>query len=260
MKKLFIPLFVATVLAFMSLAGSAQESSPQAPAAQTSLSSEIAAGTIIQAELSKSLDARKAKPGDKVQAKVSMDLLAHGQIVLPRETKIVGHVVQAKAHSKQSPDSRVVLVFDTILLKGGRKMALPLSVQALGRPLLSFPQAGDDMVNAASAGVPPGLSPSGAGPGTMGQTGPIGQSGGMSGAARIGADPTRSPLPPDGDPAPHPGEIGSQGSVSPLAPTSQGVVGIKDLSLTNSPEGSAVNSDTRNVHLDGGAQLILRVQ
>lgn len=55
----------------------------------------IPAGTIIPAALSKSVDAKKAKPGDKIEARITMDLLCNGKVVTPRDTKVIGHVTEA---------------------------------------------------------------------------------------------------------------------------------------------------------------------
>ena len=49
-------------------------------------------------------------------------------------------------------------------------------------------------------------------------------------------------------------------TVSPLGPTSHGVVGMKGFLLTASVQASVVSSSTDNVHLESGTQLILRVQ
>jgi hypothetical protein len=47
---------------------------------------------------------------------------------------------------------------------------------------------------------------------------------------------------------------------APLGPTAQGVVGMKGLSLKPSDQGTVISSETDNVHLDSGTQLILRTQ
>src|SRR5258705_7390979 len=103
--------------------------SPQAPSApQTSQNAgaptQLGGGVVIPAQLSKSVDAKKAKAGDKVEAKTTMDLLSHGQVVIPRDTKVIGHVTEAKPHSKESPESSVGLSFDRISLKDGRELPM----------------------------------------------------------------------------------------------------------------------------------------
>ena len=136
-------LYLASVLLAFGAVSWAQ--APTAPAAGNSPAQGAAAkgttspdsppsGTLLAVELSKSLDAKKAKPNDRIEARTATDLLAHGQIVVPRNAKIVGHVTEAKARSKASPDSLIGIAFDRMLLKDGREVPLQLAIQAIARP------------------------------------------------------------------------------------------------------------------------------
>jgi len=248
MKQWLVFALGGIVLVTASPAGTAQ-SAPPAQHAQTQAASTqpIASGTIIQAELSKSLDAKKAKAGDEVQARVSMALLAHGRVLVPADSKIIGHVISAKAHTKESPDSKVELIFDRVLPKHGHEMPLHLAVQAIGRPLqaaLSLSSGGDGTTDASVPGSP----------GMMGQAG-----GGLGGSSRPMGSTTQPPFPPQNPSEISPGSQ-QQSSASPLGPTSQGVFGMKGVILSNSAQGTLVSSGTQNVHLDGSSQLILRVE
>src|SRR6266550_8491981 len=212
--------FWVTVALCQTSPGSA--STPQAPSApQTTQNAgapnQIGGGVVIPAQLSKSVDAKKAKPGDKVEAKTTMDLLSHGQVVIPRDTKVIGHVTEAKPHSKESPESSVGLSFDRISLKDGRELPMRTSVQAIGRSLNSFASPGGD-----AAGAAPGGMPSSGAPDTHGSMG--GTSGGSSRPNGSGSYPSSSPqqVPSGGSPA-----AGSAGPV--LDAHSQGVIGIKGL-------------------------------
>jgi hypothetical protein len=51
--------------------------------------------------LEKGVDARKNKVGDEVTAKTTENVKAGGQIAVPRGSKIVGHVTEAKARTKE---------------------------------------------------------------------------------------------------------------------------------------------------------------
>jgi hypothetical protein len=239
------------VMALISLSGlcSAQVSSePAAPSQDSSAKAQnsgaVPSGAILSAELSKSLDAKKCKSNDRIEAKTATDLLQHGQIVVPRNTKIIGHVTEAKTHSKTSPDSVVGITFDRMLLKDGREVPLQLSVQAIGRPLqvwnspAGYGAAADNSAST-SATMP-------------GQRSPLGTNSGAS---------VSSPYPSAGDPATPPEPVESNTStVSPLSPTSRGVIGLKALSMNTAGPVSVFSSNTGNVHLDGGTQLILVVQ
>ncbi len=188
-SALAIVLFTAIVCAQVAPQPAVVPNSPaQAPPANG-----LAPGTILSVELSKALDAKKLKANDKFEARTAIDLLSHGQIVIPRNTRIIGHVTEAKAHSRQSPGALVGITFDRALMKDGRELPLKAAVQAIARPP-------SDPANATSS------------------------------------------------------------TVSPLGPTSKGVVGIKGLSLDSSGPASVISSKTDNVRLDGGTQLILRVQ
>lgn len=218
------------------------------PSGQAAAAETLPSGTVLSVELSKSLDAKKSKPNDKVEAKTASDLLLHGQIVVPRNTKILGHVTEAKAHSKSSPGSEIKFTFDRILLKGGREIPLELTVQAIARPLL-VPSFGS------GAGVPDGLGDASTMPGrppSLAQT-----PAGTASAATI------NPKYPDDLNPPASGngrDIPSPLTPTPLGATSRGVVGIKGLALNSTGAVSVLTSSTGNVHLDSGSQLALRVQ
>ncbi len=224
-----------------------QPASGTIPPVPGSTANQLAPGTILSVELSKSLDARKLKANDKFEARTVMDLLAHGHIVIPRNTKIIGHVTEAKAHSKQSPGAVVGVAFDKAMMKDGRELPLQAAVQAVGRPLQTAPAFPQDDPMAATATGMPSASQS--------------QRVSVTGASTGTQFPNPSGYPPGGGAGLPPDQgNGSSSTVSPLAPTSKGVVGIKGLSLDSSGTASVLSSKTDNVRLDSGAQLILRVQ
>lgn len=230
----------AVLIAAMAGGAGAAQSTPAAeqPAATTETApgqnhSTFPAGTMIPVELSKTLDAKKAKAGDKIEARIPADVLSHGKIVIPRTARMIGHVTEAKPHSKESPDSRVGVAFDRLVMKDGQEVPLQAAVQAISRPLqLVQPDSYMDK----GAGMASGSS-----------------------AAAGGTIATRSPervasVPMDAS--------GTEpvSTVAPLAATSQGVVGMKGLALTSSGQSSVVSSQTGNVRLESGTQMILRVQ
>jgi hypothetical protein len=248
-KGLFLA-FVILVLAATSLAQvSTEPTTANSPGQYTPANSQNSAtpagappsGTLLSVELSKSLDARKSKANDRIEARTATDLLAHGQIVVPRNTKIVGHVTETKARSKTSPDSMVGIIFDRMLLKDGHEVPLQVGIQAIARPL----QYG----SAAEASVPRADRPVGGAPTLPGQRAPMGDASASGGPSGYPGD--LGPIDPMGR---------NTSTVIPLSPTSKGVVGIKGLSLDTSGPAAVLSSNTGNVHLDNGTQLILRVQ
>jgi hypothetical protein len=77
--------------------------------------SPLPAGITLQAELIKPVDARKNKPGDEVLAKVTLDVKVNGSVVIAKGSRLVGHVTEVKAHSKDQPTSDVGIAFDRVL-------------------------------------------------------------------------------------------------------------------------------------------------
>lgn len=213
----------------------------QAPAKPAGGSDSIASGTVLSVELLKGIDTKKCKVNDKIDAKAVADVLLHGQTVVPRNTEIVGHVTEAKAHSKSSPGSMLGIAFDHIVLKDGREVPLEMTVQAIASPVHTYgsePDSSADMYS--MPGMPRG--------GTMAP-------------ARI---PTTAPpvTPKSPNTMPDPPSTRGSANATPnsLDSASQGVFGIKGLSLETSGSVSTLSSSTGNVHLDGGTQLALRVQ
>ncbi len=92
--------------------------------------------TTVIVQLNQNLYAKKLKIGDKISAKVIQDLIVAGRIVIPRDSKLLGHITDVQAITKADPRSRLAMVFERVERKGG---ALPVHavVQALGPPLPS---------------------------------------------------------------------------------------------------------------------------
>src|SRR5258708_1972245 len=220
-----------------SVAGGARAQSTAAPAATapgaptpTQVSNTFPAGTVIAVELSKSLDAKKAKVGDKIEARIPADLLAHGKIVIPRSAKIFGQVTEVKAHSKESPDSKLGVAFDRLVLKDGHEVSLQAVVQAISRPLQ--PLVASDSRISEGGSMPAG---DGSTSGSMGSSRP------SRSTERVAAIPIDGPEPTS--------------TLAPLGPTSQGVVGMKGLALQGSGQSSVLSNAKHNVHLDTGTHM-----
>lgn len=236
-KLLYSTLSLVLLSALSSAQNPAEGANPQgAPSPNT-----IPAGTLLPTELAKSLDAKKLKPGDPVTAKVTQDMLSRGQIVIPRDSKVIGHVTEAKARSKDANESQISIVFDKIVMKGGRELPLNAIIQAVGRPVQSA--ALQAMTETPAAGMPAPAQTSGAGG--------MGQPRTMPGNDPSGHDTSNYPG----------GEVNApaQTGTPPLSGNAQGVQGLPDITLKAEPQGSVISSQKSNVKLDSGTQLLLRV-
>jgi hypothetical protein len=201
---------------------------------------------VIPVLLTKTIDAKKAKQGDQVVAKVTMDLKTNtGAVLVPKDTKVIGHVTEAQARSKEQKESQLAIAFDRAVLKDG-EMNLPMSIQAVIAPPSSNGNNGDSSAQGSS-------SPS---PSTSGSTASSPMGGGRSGTAQTQPSNTGGALPPDNSAAQ------GAGGRPPITGNTQGVVGISDLKLEaaqSGAQGSVLSSEKNNVKVESGTMLLLKV-
>lgn len=236
----------------------AQDNPPANQAATPSMSQTVdsprfAPGTVIPVELTKSIDAKKAKTGDGVEARVTQDLRAgNGQVIVPKDTKVVGHLTEAQSRNKEQKESQVGIIFDRAVMKNGTDVAMPMSIQAIIGPAAVNP-ASNSAGGAATAGQSPQPSPA------SGM--PSGNAGGRAtGMGSSGSSSSVSPSTAGGE-APAEAQPGTE-SHQPITASTQGVVGISNLKLSpagDSKTGSVVSSEKSNVKLDSGTFMLLRV-
>jgi len=232
----------------------------------------LAAGTTLNADLSQSVDSKKAKEGDTVTAHTTEAVKSGGKVVLPKGTKLVGHVTRSTARAKGDANSVLAVQFDQAVLKDGQEMPLQMTIQALASGERTAPVGGDDLEGTGPVGG--GAPPSGgaAGRGAMGGvTSTVG--GAASGAAstvpRTRQDATGAVNSTVSGAATTAGGAGANAgsglnAAGQLTSTSRGVFGLSGLSLNsnagNSAEGSVITSVGKNVRLDSGTKMLLVAQ
>jgi hypothetical protein len=136
----------AAVVAVFILAVSALAlSAPHAWGQTVPAGSGAPAGPRLQAELLKTLDASHAKVGDEVTARTVTPLEFDGA-KFPTGSTVIGHV-------KQVDPSRLVLVFDHIVVKKNAPAPVGLSLRAVVMPQ-SQQSIGEQMSPRAEAGGP----------------------------------------------------------------------------------------------------------
>ena len=217
-------------------------------------SATVASNVVVGAELTKSLDAKKVKPGDPVEAKSTSDALLEGGVKVPRGSKLIGHVTQAQAHSKEQSQSTLGILFDKAETKHG-EVPFHAFVQALAAPVQSVSASdNDDMSGGMGGGGMNRQQPTGGGGGGMmgglpNVGGTVGGVGNTVGQTTNAAGQTVG------------GVTGNVGGG--LNASSQGAVNLPGLKLNtaaaNSTNGSVITSDSKTVKLDSGTQLVLRV-
>jgi len=238
---------MAVLAGAMFAAGAAAQTqtSGQTPATSNSAAqaeagtAALPSGTAVNAELNSSVDSKKAKVGDKVEAHTTDDIKYAGKIIVPKGAKLEGHVTEATARSKGDSGSTLAIQFDKAIPKKGEEIPLNVAIAAIAAPQRDF------------SGGSPG---SGSDPITGG------------GAPTANGSPmatSHAPTPTPGAlnyPGADDGAMGSNGT-GQLSAKSRGVYGLGDLKLmATSSEASAatiITSSGKNVRLDGGTRLLL---
>jgi hypothetical protein len=97
----------------------------------------LAPGTAINASLVGTIDSEKSKPGDEVNAIVVEPVVYQRSVLLPKGSRISGHVVRTGDDGNGSI-SAVFVEFDKAILKGGQEAVLNAGIQALA-PAMAAP-------------------------------------------------------------------------------------------------------------------------
>jgi hypothetical protein len=240
-----------------SSASAAQESAVSGPngQAQAATAGRLQSGSTVQAELTKPVDARKNKPGDEVVAKTTQDMKSNGQTVLPKGSRLVGHITEVQAREKGQQESHMGIAFEHAILKNGTQVPMALTLQAIGSSQASAAAAMDDseMAGSTMAGENQSGMASASGSGATrralgGVTSTTGHVVNTAGGATGGTVQAA--------------QSAGAGVTGGLNSTSRGVVGLHGLNLAPATTsaanaGSVISSSTSNVHLDSGTQMIL---
>src|SRR6267142_5878917 len=234
-------------LAVTSFLASGLAAQVPAPSENTGGEGSLAGGTVLNATLNSSVDSKRAKPGEQITAHTTEAVKStDGRMILPKGTKLIGHITQASARGNGQEQAMLAIQFDKAVLKDKQEMPLNVTIQAIAAP----PQQ-------ASSSAFGGSSAGGAGaPGTSPSNNPS-----MSGSRGARPDGT-----PPADSYPSANSTGAPGgepnSGGPMPANMRGVYGLDGVRITANAngEGTVLTSSAKNVHLDGGTRLLLAVQ
>ena len=211
------------------------------PAQTDSRTATLPSGIAMNAELNSSLDSRKAKVGEKVEAHTTAAVELDGKTIVPKGAKLEGHVTEATARSKGDSGSTLAIQFDKAILRKGEEIPLDVMIMAVAAPVDDFYAGSPGPGSDPTAGV--GASAAGGSP---------------MGSPRPQAPPTALPASSPGGPIDSGTEPNNHGQ---LAPSSRGVYGLGDLKLmmisSNKSQTTVITSTGKNVRLEGGTRLLL---
>jgi hypothetical protein len=247
-----------------------QQVQPETPQGQTNDGNRSAAAaqlTPVSAELMSKLDSKSAKQGDSVVVKTREDLKFPGGTDLPKGSKLIGHITNVQARVDGKENSQIAIQFDHAELKGGQDMAIESVIRSIS-PAEGAGNTTDNSVPAAY-GANPGVQSAQGGATSSGQ-GSAGSANGSASAANPNSRPglasntTAQPGTTDqttGTGMPAPGSIVARnGNVAIRATAIPGVLlanDINGLPFTNA-SGMLLGA-RRDIHLDGGTQMVVAV-
>lgn len=173
-------------------------------------------------KVTKTLDSSKLKEDDSIEVETAGSFKLPDGTLVPKGSKLIGHVTAAKARSKGDSDSELTLAFDKLNILGGKQLPLRGMVRAIFPP--AEEQAGPNM---STMGTSAGGSAGGAALGAASQAG------------GVGITDTHNDTPK---------------SQAVMDVKATGVQGMHDLQLEN----GVVTSKGKNVKLNGGVRMVVQ--
>jgi len=252
--------------------GSGSASAASAASTQNGqTNASLGSGAAINAELTTPLDSKKAKPGDRVAARTTEPAKSNGKTVIPKGSKLVGHVTQASARAKGDSESALGIVFDKAILKNGQEVRLNVAIQALASgPSAVAANAGEDLAAAGSSGAYAGGSGRAVGGALGGVTSTAGGAAGtVTNTATSAGNTAGGALNSTAHSAANvaaagPGATGGLNATGQLMSNSRGVFGMQGVNLNaataGAAQGSVITSAGKNLRLDSGTQMLLVTQ
>ena len=244
-------------------AGSAStQANASASAGQSGLA--LSDGTTVNAALQSTLDAKKSKPGDRVEARTTQDVKQDGKVVLPKGTRLFGHVTQAQARGAGESKSVLAVKFDSAESRSGQ-MPVNFAIQALASAQSAADASVDDGdLLAAGGGTTSAVGGSSRASGGGFVGGAVGAATSTAGNVTSGIGSTAGGVVGStvNTTARSAGGVGGLNAAGALTSNSQGVFGLEGVSLdsaaSSAAQGSAIVSPTSDVHLASGTQMLLR--
>jgi hypothetical protein len=169
----------------------------------------------------------------------------NGQIVVPKNTKILGKITEAQARNKEQKESQVGIAFDRAVMANGASVPMPMSIQAIIAP--AFFNGGNSSTGNTAGQLPEGQSPAGPTPG---------------GARAAGAASPQTSVPATSGDSQESSQNNKAAAHQPITGDTQGVLGMEHVKLSaaaDTNQGSVVSSEKGNVKLESGTLLLLRV-
>ncbi len=235
-------------------------------AASSLVAQEIPAGTVLPVMLRTTVDARKARAGQKIEARVMQDVPLSSQTRIRAGAKLVGHVVAVTrpGAGSGSQGSRIAISFDRLMI-GDTEVPVTTSLRSLASMMEVFEaqlptNAIDDYGTTPADWVTVQIG----GDAVYRGNGTVMTDGQVVGKSTVGGDVTAK-LIASRDGACR-GAVAADDREQALwlfSPSACGAYGFAELKIVHAgrrdPVGQIILASDKNVHVPGGSGLLLRV-
>jgi hypothetical protein len=116
--------FIAVVLACLLVVGMAPTLRAQQDVASETEEWTIPEGTEFKLQLHTTVNSKTSKAGDRVMATLIDPVAVEDREVLPKSVRVDGHVGEIKAAGRKGKGGYLYIVFDTVELSNGEKVAI----------------------------------------------------------------------------------------------------------------------------------------
>lgn len=239
LPPLLFPAILLTSYAYAQRVAATESDSPTVNAENGSPSVAVAA------DLTTSLDAKSAKVGDPVEAKLTAEVRFSNGPVLPKGTRLIGKVTDVQTRSKQKKKSLLAFGLGHALLRDGSQIGIDATITGLAGPPENLTGMDSMPMYTGSAKPGGGVAPSASLP---------------QGAADSSENVSPRPLlnTPDSRSATDQSVAGQRTGAGGNVP----LTNLPGVTCTSGGSGSAaatLNSNDRNVYLGRGSKVLLAI-
>lgn len=256
MKKLLLAILLTVAVAGLAIGQQAETRGSATANSDTSIRKqgrqvELQSGTQLAAQLENSLDAKRAKPGDRVVLRTVSAVKQNGKVVVSKGAQLIGHVTDVQQQSRSNAESSIGIVIDR-LRNGSTETPIAASILSITQARSSTRASNNDFESDTMARSSSSARSSGSGGGLLGGVGNT-----VGGVVNTTTGTVGSTTNAVGN------TVGT--TTSAAGSTAGNLTGsLRGLQITQSTDASAQGGSTlsltgRNLHLENGTTFNLAV-
>jgi uncharacterized coiled-coil protein SlyX len=197
----------------------------------------------LVAVLTSALESRSAAAGQEFTLRTISEVVVNGELIIPKDSRLLGHVTEAVTKGKDQPQSELWLVVEKAVRRDGSVVPLQAIIAALAIP------QNDSLSDDPTYGMMHSNEPTQRGVGVSGTA----SGGALNAASKASSNASVATA----------NLTGGMDKSPLLDENSRGAIGFKNLSITwhliVPPPITVIASNGKNVKLQSGTQMLLRM-